>query len=125
MKFIRIEKELGEEEIKDIKEITFNVFNHKKEYLGWIDYKYSWKKHKQFIFSPAEDTFFTIECLKEITDYLDKLNKESQEKPKYQKKIIKSKVTQEAYDEIKAICNKYNLGEPSLKVGDEFEVLIK
>ena len=52
----------------------FNVYNHKKEFLGHIDFFDEWKVHKQFVFYPLGDTFFTAGCLKEIEDKLVELN---------------------------------------------------
>lgn len=51
------------------------VYNHKKEYLGYINYKFEWKVHKQFVFNPEEFTFFTFGCLNEISAKLEELNK--------------------------------------------------
>ena len=50
------------------------VFNHKAQYLGYINWIGFWKVHKQFVFNPDNETFFTSSCLKEITEKLESLN---------------------------------------------------
>ena len=69
-KFIRFEKK-EDLTIND----TLDVYNHKHQYLGWLSYMDEWKKNKQWIFNPAEDSFFTEGCLLEIVMKLRKLNK--------------------------------------------------
>jgi len=56
----------------------YDVWNHKTELIGHIEFMGKWKKHKQFIFCPDEDTFFTSGCLIEIVKFLDKLNKQKE-----------------------------------------------
>jgi SMC interacting uncharacterized protein involved in chromosome segregation len=50
------------------------VHNHKKELLGYIDFQGKWKSHKQFIFIPMPETFYTIGCLVEIGLKLKEMN---------------------------------------------------
>ena len=54
---------------------VYNVFNHKNDYLGYIYFYDEWKTHKQFVFCPGIDTFFTAGCLLEIIEKLKELNK--------------------------------------------------
>jgi hypothetical protein len=52
--------------------------NHKyQQVLGWVSYYARWKEWE---FMPEPDTGYTIVCLRDITDFLDQLNKEG--KPK-------------------------------------------
>lgn len=74
MKFIQFK-----EKIEDDLFMVY-VYNHKGEYLGYIEYKDDWKKHKQHIFVPYKDAispelFFTEGCLLEIAEKLKELNK--------------------------------------------------
>lgn len=68
MKFIRFKADR-------IKKEELDVYNHKGEYLGWIEFKGDWKTHKQFIFCPMPDMFFTKGCLHEIVQKLQEMNK--------------------------------------------------
>jgi hypothetical protein len=65
-KFIRIENK--------------QVFNHKNEYLGEIEWMGAWKVHKQYVFA-IDDLFFTASCLREIADHLDKVTETDKPKP--------------------------------------------
>jgi len=77
MKFIRVERELGDDLLPDVRNVGFSVYNHKREYLGRIDFESRWKTHKQFIFWPVSNSFFTSGCLQEIVEVLDKFNQEA------------------------------------------------
>lgn len=73
MKFIRFKKEAGD----------WNVYNHKREYLGWCEYMDEWKKHKQWAFITADgrdfNIFLTAGCMREIAEGLEKLNQRGKE----------------------------------------------
>jgi len=65
-KFIRVENK--------------QVFNHKNDYLGEIEWMGAWKVHKQFVFV-IDDLYFTAGCLREIADNLDNMTETSKPKP--------------------------------------------
>lgn len=52
----------------------FNVFNKKREYLGWIQHDEDWKC---WVFTPSEvDDIvpqFSYDCLQEITNFMKNL----------------------------------------------------
>ena len=72
MKFIRFKEALDQEN-------CYIVNNHKGDRLGFIEWKGDWKIHKQYIFCPLKDTFFTNGCLLEIVEKLNELNKKNKD----------------------------------------------
>ena len=63
--------------IEFTREFIIDVYNHKEEHLGIIQYWNEPRFHKQFIFEPefTEPLFFTSGCLEEIIIKLKALNK--------------------------------------------------
>lgn len=60
----------------------YNVFNKKKEYLGWCYYESAWKC---WCYSPSDSdtngvTTLSANCLREIADFLEKKEKEAKSK---------------------------------------------
>ena len=74
-------KYLEFEEIK-IKGKTkkFEVYNEKEDFLGSIEWHNSWRKYTYVTY--PDYTFYDSTCLKEISTFLDKLNKEHKERIK-------------------------------------------
>lgn len=54
---------------------VLRVYNHKEDYLGIIEFFSKWRIHKQFIFIPEGNSFFTEGCLMEIAEKMKELNK--------------------------------------------------
>jgi hypothetical protein len=46
---------------------TYDVFNHKGDYLGFISFNNKWKR---FVFNPDKDTFYDSKCLVQIANEL-------------------------------------------------------
>jgi len=51
-------------------ENIFRVYNKQKQVLGNIQYSFNWKK---YAFYPSDISFFDIDCLQEIIDFIKKI----------------------------------------------------
>lgn len=70
-KWIRID---FEKKTKSGKTMIFYVRNKKySDFLGWIKWNTGYRK---YAFYPEENTYYEEDCLKNLSEFLDKLNKE-------------------------------------------------
>lgn len=63
-RFVKIRKVPGKK--------LYEVKNHKKEFLGQIEFHIRWKK---WVFDAVVGTFFDSTCLKQIAEKLETLDK--------------------------------------------------
>lgn len=56
------------------------------DFLGWIQY---WPAWKRYVFSPDDETFYSPECLMEISEFLFDLNIPNAKKRQYVPKHVK------------------------------------
>ncbi len=58
---------------KNAKTDIYDIINKQNEIIGWILWRPGWR---QYIFSPEQETNWSWDCLKEVSDFIKQLMEE-------------------------------------------------